>query len=168
MTPASRLSFRAAIVGLGCSAVPGTMSHVASARQAGGPAPTILTLTCQLSGGGYAIRDAGGNALEHGDGVRLSPPPRSVLRITAAPARVEVMAGVLPHPGCTAGPVLQGTHPVRFTWCEARYEIVPGDAGAYTMRSTSSTMMVSGPHRGDTMEAFMVGQCYPANQARLR
>ena len=76
--------------------------------------------------------------------------------------------GVLPHPGCTAGPVFHGWHPVRFTWCKARYEIVPGDAGKYTLRSTSSAAMASGPHRGDTMEAFMVGQCHPVNQGRPR
>ncbi len=168
MTPASCLPFQAAMVGLGCATVPATMPYPTSARQAEGHAPTALTLVCQVSGGGYAIRDAGGNALEHGDGVPFSPPPRSVLRITAVPPRVEVMAGLLPHPGCTAGPVLQGTHPVRFTWCQARYEIVPGDAGAYTLRSTSGAAIASGPHRGDTMEAFMVGECNRANQVRSR
>ncbi len=156
------------MAGLSCAAMPGTMLHAALARQAEGPAPSVLTLTCWVSGGGYAIRDADGHTLENGDGVPLSPPARSVLRITAPPSRVQVTMGVLPHPGCTAGPVLHGWHPVRFTWCKARYEIVPGDAGEYTLRSTSSTAMASGPHRGDTMEAFMVGQCHPANQGRPR
>ena len=86
----------------------------------------------------------------------------------AAPPRFEVTVGMLPHPGCTTRPVLHGTHPVRFTWCQARYEIVPGDAGEYILRSTSSVMVATGPHRGDTMEAFMVGQCHLANQARSR
>ncbi len=171
MAPASLIPFRAAIVGLGCA----TMSQAASAGQAQESAHSVLTLACRVSGGGYAIRDAGGHVLDNGDGVPLSPPARSVLRITAAPPRVRVTAGVLPHPGCAAGPVLDSLgpvlhslDPVRFTWCQARYEIVPFEAGEYTLRSTSSSAMASGPHRGDTMEAFMVGECRFADQVRFR
>lgn len=162
MAPASFIPFRAAIIGFGCA----SMSQAASAGNAEGATPSILTLACDVSGGGYAIRDAGGHVLENGDGVPLSPPARSVLRIMAAPPRVQVTAGVLPHPGCAAGPVLQSLDPVRFTWCQARYEIVPGEAGEYTLRSTSSTAIASASHRDDTMEAFMVGECRTADQVR--
>ena len=164
MAPASLIPFRAAIIGLGCA----TVLQAASAGQAGGSAPSVLTLACDVSGGGSAIRDAGGRVLENGDGVPLSLPARSVLRITAAPPRVQVTAGVLPHPGCAAGPVLHGSDPVRFTWCQARYEVVPGEAGEHALHSTSSSAMASGPHRGDTMEAFLVGGCRIADQVRFR
>ena len=164
VAPAFLIPFRAAIIGLGCA----TVSQAASAGQAEGSTPSVLTLACDMSGGGYTIRDAGGHVLENGDGVPLSPPASSVLRITAAPPRVQVTVGVLPHPRCAAGPVLHSLSPVRFTWCQARYEIVPGEAGEYTLHSTSSAATASGPDHGDTMEAFMVGECHPANQDRFR
>ncbi len=168
MAPASLIAFRAAIIGLGCTAVSGPMPQAVAAGQAAGSAPSVLVLACQVSGGGYAIRDAGGHIRENGDGVPLSPPVRSVLRITAAPPRVRVTAGVLPHPVCAAGPVLHDLHPVRFSWCQARYELVPGEAGEYTLRSTSSSAMANAPDHGDTMEAFMVGECHATNQLRSR
>ncbi len=95
------------------------MPQAASAGRAGGAAPPVPMLACHVSGGGHAIRDAGGHVLENGNGVPPSPPAR-------------------------------------------------GDAGECTPRSTSSAAMASGPHRGDTMEALMVGECHTADQARSR
>ncbi len=52
------------------------MPQAASAGRAGGAAPPVPMLACQVSGGGHAIRDAGGHVLETGNGVPPSPPAR--------------------------------------------------------------------------------------------
>ncbi len=156
---ASHVLLRATVLGIGCTWLPGPWSPGASAGDPGPSPPTLLILDCHVSGGGYAIKDAGGRTLENGDGAPFSLQPRAVLHVTRMPPRVRVTGGVLPHPDCSSGPVLDGFAPVRFTWCQARYEVTPQEAGGYLLRSTSTSVLTDGPHRGDSMEAFIVGGC---------
>lgn len=168
MIMASHVLLQTAVLGIGCTVLFGLSPPCAWAAPPGSSSSTVLTLDCLMSGGGYAIKDAGGVILENGDGVPFSPQPHAVLRVTAAPPRVLVTDGVLPHPDCTSGPVLDSFAPVRFTWCKARYEITPREVGKYSFVSTSISALTDGPHRGDLMDAFIVGACTSGNTSEPR
>ena len=151
---------RAAVLGMGCTSLLSLSPFGRASAARSRPSPsTPLTLECIVSGGGYAIKDVKGRTLENGDGAPFSHQPRVVLHVTPAPPQVQVTEGVLPHPACSSGPVLDSFAPVRFTWCQARYEVTLRRAGGYLLRSTSTSALTDGPHRGDLMEAFIVGAC---------
>lgn len=165
---ASHVLLRAAVLGIGCTLLLSVSPHEASAARSRPSPPTPLILDCHVSGGGYAIRDVGGRTLESGDGVPFSPQPHAVLHVTASPRLIQVTEGVLPHPDCSSGPVLGSFAPIRFSWCQARYEVTPRETGEYLLRSTSTSPLTDGPHRGDVMEAFVVGACLPVNAGGAR
>ncbi len=157
-----------AMLGVGCTLLFSTAPHGASAACPRPSPATLLTLDCHVSGGGYAIKDVSGRTLENGDGAPFSPLPHAVLHVTASPLLIQVTEGMLPHPDCSSGPVLASFAPIRFAWCQARYEVTPEEAGKYLLRSTSTSAVTDGPHRGDFMEAFIVGACTSANAPRAR
>lgn len=125
---------------------------------------TRLRLTCHISGGGYAIKGTDGRMLENGDGAPFPPGPPIVLLVMALPRHIRVAEGDLPYPKCPSAPLLDSFSPIRFTWCQAQYHIEAQDAGDYLLRSTSRWSLETGPHRGDIMEAFLVGTCVAAGQ----
>ncbi len=163
---APHVLLRAAVLGIGCTSLLGASPHEAAAARSRRRLPLILD--CHVSGGGYAIRDVGGRTLESGDGVPFSPQPHAILHVTASPPLVLVTEGALPHPDCSSGPVLGGLSPIRFSWCRARYEITLRETGEYLLRSTSTSPLTDGPHRGDVMEAFVVGACLSVNAGGAR
>lgn len=160
---ASHVLLRAAALGAGCTSLFSVSPHEASAARSRPSPPTPVILNCHVSGGGYAIKDVGGRTLENGDGVPFSPQPHAVLHVTASPPMVQVTEGVLPHPDCSSGPVLSSFAPIRFSWCQAHYEVTLRETGEYLLRSTSTSRSTNGPHRGDVMEAFVVGACISVN-----
>lgn len=123
---------------------------------------TSFGLTCHVSGGDYAIKSASGQMLESGDGMPFPAGPRVLLDITTDPPEVRVVEGALPHPDCPTGPVLETSAPLRFSWCQAHYDLEARDAGGFLLRSTSRWTIDAAPHRGDVMEAFFVGDCVSA------
>ena len=100
--------------------------------------------------------------LENGDGAPFPAGPPIVLLVTASPRHIRVAEGDLPHPECSYTPVLDSFSLIRFTWCQAQYHIEARDAGDYLLRSMSRSSLETGPHRGDVMEAFLVGTCVAA------
>lgn len=122
----------------------------------------LLRLTCHMSGGGYAIKGTGGRVLENGNGGPFQPGPSIVVFVTASPRHIRVAEGHLPHPECSSAPVLDSFSPIRFTCCQAQYYTKARDAEDYLLRSKSRSSLETGPHRGDVMEAFLVGTCLAA------
>ena len=165
---ASPVLLRTAVFGVACASLFSVSPPWAWAAPPIPSSSAVLTLDCHVSGGGYSIKDSKGRTLENGDGAPFSPQPHAVLRIAAVPSWVQVTEGVLPHPDCTSGPVLDSFAPVRFRWCKTRYEITPREAGEYSFMSTSTSALTDGPHRGGLMEAFVVGACTSVHTSEPR
>lgn len=129
---------------------------------------TRLSLSCHVSGGGYAIRSASGQLLENGDGMSFPAGPRVLLDLTFYPPSIRVADGILAHPDCPNGPVLDSVAPLKFSWCQAHYDLEARVTGDYLLRSTTSQTIDTAPHRGDIMEAFFVGDCVSIPMHRSR
>ena len=161
-----RVPLQTAVLGVAFAASFSGLLAATLADRSEPSSPPSLSLSCHVSGGGYAIKSASGQVLENGDGMPFPAGPRVLLHITTSPTRIRVAEGALPHPDCPAEPVLDSVAPLRFSWCQAHYELEARDTGDFLLRSTSSQIIDTAPHRGDIMEAFFIGDCASATTPR--
>lgn len=163
-----RVALRAVVLGVACAVLCGASWAETLADNSKPSSSTSLRLSCHVSGGGYAIKSTSGQVLENGDGMPFPAGPRVLLDITTHPPRIRVAKGVLAHPDCRTGPVLDSVAPLKFSWCQAHYDLEARDTGDFLLRSTTSQTIDTAPHRGDIMEAFFVGDCISTTKPRSR
>lgn len=162
------VALRAVVLGAACAVIPSGSWAETLAGKSKSSSSTSLRLSCHVSGGGYAIKSATGQVLENGDGMPFPAGPRVLLDITTYPPSIRVAEGTLAHPDCPTGPVLDSVAPLKFSWCQANYDLEARDTGDFLLRSTTSRTIDTAPHRDDIMEAFFVGVCVPTTTPRSR